>query len=453
VVTSLWNIVTKIMNSNTTADRSINKNNNTSSHESTSIETEGSGGHVVDSVDVDNNTPPADDHIDHQDSDNDDEGEDDDDDDEDEKGHTFRKRRLSLTNVSRLDQDDSTAKEVVVVVGVVAKTRTNQIGGGSATNALQQGQESQDNENHDDDEEEEEEDEKAHSFRKRRLSLTQNRLDAARTADNDVVGEPSIATKGGGENGNVTISNLGNGNGSNMNKRRRKNSDASVSTFDSYGTTNVHATHPNPPKYLKSKTLHAAELLSLPPPSPSSHLSSVLPKLYQQAAPPQNLPNPDDEDGENTNAWLLDGNPNDNTNNNDRNHTNHNNSSPVTKWKKRHTRRANDQERNLPFPLDVVGTFSCHGVEPIYDSDYQLDDEDDDDSDNDEDDDDVGGVKPWGVGTKTGGKHVDKPTMAAKINQDRGGVACPYGNSAHTAIFAVYDGTSTLVWCSCYDGL
>merc|ERR1739848_489142 len=33
-----------------------------------------------------------------------------------------------------------------------------------------------------------------------------------------------------------------------------------------------------------------------------------------------------------------------------------------------------------------------------------------------------------------------KLTMAAKINQDRGGVAFPYGNSVRTALFAVYDG-------------
>jgi len=34
----------------------------------------------------------------------------------------------------------------------------------------------------------------------------------------------------------------------------------------------------------------------------------------------------------------------------------------------------------------------------------------------------------------------DKLTMAAKTNQDRGGVAFPYGNSSRTALFAVYDG-------------
>jgi hypothetical protein len=34
-----------------------------------------------------------------------------------------------------------------------------------------------------------------------------------------------------------------------------------------------------------------------------------------------------------------------------------------------------------------------------------------------------------------------KLTMAAKTNQDRGGVAFPYGNSSRTALFAVYDGT------------
>jgi hypothetical protein len=78
-----------------------------------------------------------------------------------------------------------------------------------------------------------------------------------------------------------------------------------------------------------------------------------------------------------------------------------------------------------------VGTFSCHGAEPIYDSDYRPDEEDDDDEDE------------WcvtGTGDKKEDPRPEKPTTAAKINQDRGGVAFPYGNCARTALFAVYDG-------------
>jgi len=67
------------------------------------------------------------------------------------------------------------------------------------------------------------------------------------------------------------------------------------------------------------------------------------------------------------------------------------------------TRHISDEM--LPFPRDDVFTYSCHGIEPIFD----------------EYDEDV-------------------PTTVAKINQDRGGVAFPFGNCAKTALFAVYDG-------------
>jgi len=54
----------------------------------------------------------------------------------------------------------------------------------------------------------------------------------------------------------------------------------------------------------------------------------------------------------------------------------------------------------LPFPLEVVGTYSCHGVEP---------------------------------GQRQGETH-------AKINQDRGCVVYPYGPEGKYAMFCVYDG-------------
>eukprot|EP00638_Chattonella_subsalsa_P001853 CAMPEP_0117751248 /NCGR_PEP_ID=MMETSP0947-20121206/10857_1 /TAXON_ID=44440 /ORGANISM="Chattonella subsalsa, Strain CCMP2191" /LENGTH=490 /DNA_ID=CAMNT_0005569583 /DNA_START=415 /DNA_END=1887 /DNA_ORIENTATION=- len=53
-----------------------------------------------------------------------------------------------------------------------------------------------------------------------------------------------------------------------------------------------------------------------------------------------------------------------------------------------------------PFPLDHVGTYSCHGIEPSWDDDGYT----------------------------------------AKINQDRGTVCHPYANSDLTAFFAVFDG-------------
>ena len=40
-----------------------------------------------------------------------------------------------------------------------------------------------------------------------------------------------------------------------------------------------------------------------------------------------------------------------------------------------------------------------------------------------------------------------RPTTAAKINQDRGGVAFPYGNCPKTALFAAYDGMYCLLAC------
>ena len=59
----------------------------------------------------------------------------------------------------------------------------------------------------------------------------------------------------------------------------------------------------------------------------------------------------------------------------------------------------------LPFPTSIVGTYSCHGVEP----------------------------------------GSDPGMYTAKINQDRGCVVFPYGRDAesapyHQALFCVYDG-------------
>jgi protein phosphatase 2C family protein 2/3 len=94
------------------------------------------------------------------------------------------------------------------------------------------------------------------------------------------------------------------------------------------------------------------------------------------------------------------------------------------KWKQRFSFCSTTPDYILPFPRHIVGTFSCHGMEPVYDSDY-------DDSEEEEE----------GVAAATETTATTKGTTTiAKINQDRGGVIYPYANSHNMALFAVYDG-------------
>lgn len=73
------------------------------------------------------------------------------------------------------------------------------------------------------------------------------------------------------------------------------------------------------------------------------------------------------------------------------------------------------KESSLPFPMSTVGTYSCHGIEPVYEH----------------------------VEFETflrKGRNAAPPTAIAKINQDRGGIVFPYANRPQTALFAAYDG-------------
>ena len=86
-------------------------------------------------------------------------------------------------------------------------------------------------------------------------------------------------------------------------------------------------------------------------------------------------------------------------------------------WKKVHQiRHGSESEKEdddqLPFPRNVVGTYSCHGIEPVYESDE------------------------WHFTNDS----ENTLTATAKINQDRGGIAFPYANCPKTAVFAAYDG-------------
>ena len=385
-------------------------------------------------------------------------------DDGDEKGHTFRKRRLSLTHLREApangnmeeDREEQNLEGGNVGDGKEKNVSEETAAAGASTPS---GNHSQIHLDEDDVEEED----KAHTFRKRRLSLTHKKEDAASLGSHEE-DPPSHQGEGGDDNNNrqdriemvVTTTTLNDNHDGNDHshhhhpppaKRQRRGSADSVDTFESDGSSR---------KPLRSRTLHAGELLASPhaPPhlSPSSpvaaataggtspnatagsgregrsgsfDLSKPLPKLYQQAAPPQ----------QQSQLALLD--------------------DPQTygeggvlapRWKKKHHPKHGADDKALPFPRDVVGTFSCHGVEPIYDSDDYP--EEDDDEEDDDYFDEEGGVSsslklPTGL-MKSYKQSADKPTMAAKINQDRGGVAYPYANSKKTALFAVYDGTLTL---------
>lgn len=270
----------------------------------------------------------------------------------------------------------------------------------------------------------EEENDKAHTFRKRRLSLTFAK--PQHNDDDSTDGAPPAQ------------------------KRR-----LSVASAASGGSSSA-ATGTAPPTLArhKSLTLHSTELLGgpLPPPSPAVHATNIL--YQQQPAPPPELT---------LNPTALE-----NTA-----HLSKQQQKRILnpKWKKRHHPT---DESKFPFPLHVVGTFSCHGVEPIYDSDYDdAEDEEEEeyqhngdilDAFNQEypvvedttswDEASAGHVASGGgdanphpadeqpptVTQESVAASTTKPTMAAKINQDRGGIAFPYGNSRKTALFAVYDG-------------
>ncbi|KAL3799275.1 hypothetical protein HJC23_013000 [Cyclotella cryptica] len=93
-----------------------------------------------------------------------------------------------------------------------------------------------------------------------------------------------------------------------------------------------------------------------------------------------------------------------------------------SKWRQRFSFCSSTPDHVLPFPRHVVGTYSCHGMEPVYDSDYENDDDDSSDDD------------------LADAHQRETQQTTAKINQDRGGIAYPYANSQHCALFAVYDG-------------
>ena len=251
------------------------------------------------------------------------------------------------------------------------------------------------------------ENDKAQSFRKRRLSLTlakENGDDkdphvkdgeAASTHNISEVVEPPP-------------------------QRSRRLDDSSVLFSSSTGPSS-----PPPPQPLQervpSRTVHASDLLAHKPISTSSsnHV------LYQQKnAPPQRptldtLIPPQDMP-----SWTQSV-----QHHQQEQHSLHNQQNS-----------GQNSSNPLPFPKYVVGTYSCHGVEPIYDT-YLYDEDANFHVAADEEDMEDPPHHAIQTTHPPHGKNEKPPTTAAKINQDRGGVSFPYGNSPRTALFAVYDGT------------
>ena len=282
-------------------------------------------------------------------------------------------------------------------------------------------------------------DEKAHTFRKRRLSLTQNKCHPESSPDRQHT----------------------------TNKRLRRSSETS-SVGSSFSNSHNAASSF---LLLSPKTMHSGELIQhdRPLPSPAVHSDNVLytkpslpPPPPAFSLPPSVLSPFADADAAAAQGGTT--------------FEEKQQEQPTLLLPKWHRRQTIELDHKLPFPKEIVGTYSCHGVEPVYDSSYEEEEEVEEQEQKGVDDTtedfwnhgmgkpaaailtaaqelEEGADPPASIeateqnteGTINNnndddGSNNNKPTTAAKINQDRGGVAYPYGNSPHTALFAVYDG-------------
>lgn len=240
-------------------------------------------------------------------------------------------------------------------------------------------------------------DEKSHTFRRRRLTLTKHHLGASPSAEDSspqksrTFRDRRLSLPQSHSHDNEEEEDTDDNNNDDDTNHNNKGTDA-LSPRKKQKTT----------KTLESRVYHAGHIPPVSPKSRSQH------PLYQHGVTVEPLDTKEDRA-----------------------------SKPA--WRHRHTFDHQEDDHKLPFPRHVVGTYSCHGVEPVYDSEY--DEEDDDDED---------WVEPGSITTAnnknntkkdtTTDKDDEKPTTVAKINQDRGGVAYPYANCNRTALFAAYDG-------------
>ena len=227
-------------------------------------------------------------------------------------------------------------------------------------------------------------DEKSHTFRQRRLTYTSHQVNAlaAQVEDDEGSNEDESGTKSGGDSKKRELS----ADGNDLKRARLHDDKKEEGSKDSEE------------KNLVSIVLHA----SAPPVPSCPRRQSQL--LYQH--PPN----------ENDFASQLEN--EENVENAEEPVETENKSDEVPDWMRVYrVRHESDKESDvdllkLPFPRNVVGTYSCHGIEPVYDCD----------------------AIPFGA------NQDDTLTAIAKINQDRGGIAFPYANCPRTAVFAAYDG-------------
>lgn len=197
-----------------------------------------------------------------------------------------------------------------------------------------------------------------------------------------------------------------------------------------------------PKPYLPSRILHAGEIVRRNSPSNNASLGDKRTGLHSHPSHPEyHLHNHHFHHNSNSNHPLS-GQPSP-ANSGTSKHR------PKKKWQTRFSFCNSTPDALLPFPRHIVGTYSCHGMEPVYDSDYENSDDDEDGEDaltDDNDSENETETSTAAAAASSNGSKKDaiqkkeKATTTAKINQDRGGVAYPYGNSKYQALFACYDG-------------
>ena len=357
---------------------------------------------------------------------------------DDEKSHTFRKRRLSLSrhNFAFETNQDTTSTDSPPLPLILAPSLPS---GGSVTSKSKFSCNGADPQNDEESTAAESvaSDQKAHTFRKRRLSLN-SMSHSCPSADDENDAAPkeeySPANKVLKKTDGLSPSIF-------QEQRPRRYSDASLSSLQSNQSVGEGV--------LRVRTIHAGEILGQSkqsPPSDSLGLDGSKGGEHQQPHVLYRQSRPSSKS-----VPLAGSAPP--------------SRSPQPKWKKRIIRKHGEDEHRLPFPRDVVGTYSCHGVEPIYENDFDnvtatgnSNAEVADggycchDDDGDKYSEDISGASNsltlQGNDTNVlavitqATRGEPKPTTAAKINQDRGGVAFPYGNCPKTALFAAYDGSS-----------
>ena len=320
-------------------------------------------------------------------------------------------------------------------------------------------------------------DEKAHTFRKRRLSLTFNQMPSLSSLledESNDKGEKGSKTTTRTATTTTTASPMTR---TSAKRQRRLSAESSVASSATSEVATTPSTTNSQGSSKKPRILHSAEMISGPfaPPSPIHH-NHVLHK--QNPLPPSHSSALDED--ESTQAplspalqspqqemLLLESNSLEFSPKQQRTSRTHRRRSA---WKQRHHHSDEDM---LPFPKNIVGTYSCHGIEPIYDENdflqqplpeehLQVKEEEQPSTaqaklsrDNQSfwgethDDDPLNGVHATNTSRIQPGlqqqqqqqpQHDPPSAISAKINQDRGGITYPYANSDRTALFAVYDG-------------